>query len=369
MAVPIARRNLFESPVRSVVSMGGVALAMVLVLALDGVFVGALRGVTAYIDATSFDVVVSQKGVRNLHMTASQFPIHELDRIRSTAGVAEVDPILFTTAFAVFGNQRNLVYLIGYEPGKMGGPAPSTNVPRALDKGDILIDEQIASEMGVSVGDTVTALGKDFRVAGLVSGTVSVTNSVAFIRFDDFEAAARLQRTASFGLIRVRRGEDPSLVATRIRGTAGDLTVQTKPQFADSERRIVSDMSTDILRIMNLVGFLIGLAVVGLTVYTATLGKLKEYGVLKAIGAPGSRIFATVFGQAVMSVGIGLATAVALTLVVAFALGLTDSNIRVLVELSSVVRVAIGAGVVAVLASAIPIARVARIEPADVFRR
>jgi putative ABC transport system permease protein len=139
--------------------------------------------------------------------------------------------------------------------------------------------------------------------------------------------------------------------------------------FADNERQVISDMSTDILRIMSLIGFLIGLAVVALTVYTTTLGKLKEYGVLKALGAPASRLFGVVLSQALMSVALGLAAAVAFALALSSALSLAGAGIRMVVEYSSVGRVALGGTVIAVLASAVPIIRVFRIEPADVFRR
>lgn len=369
MGVPIARRNLFESSARVLVSTGGVALAMLLVLVLDGVFAGAMRGVTAYIDSTSFDVVVSQEGVRNLHMTSSQFPLYQVERLRSVPGVAEADPILFTTAFLVAGDRRSLVYLIGYQPRALGGPAVSESVPRTLESGDIVIDERIAAEMRLAVGDTVSVVGKDFRIAGLVEGTVSITNSVAYIRFDDFESAVHVQRTASFGLLRVHPGSDSASVAQRVRARAGDLTVQTKAEFASGERRVISDMSADILRIMSLVGFLIGLAVVGLTVYTATLGKLKEYGVLKALGARTSRLFGVVLAQAIMSVALGLAVAIVVTFALSAGLSLAQTNIRIVIEASSVVRVALAGAVIAMLASAVPVIRIARVEPADVFRR
>lgn len=369
MRVPIARRNLFESPTRMLIGVGGVALAMVLVLALDGVFAGALKGVTAYIDTTKFDIVVAQEGVRNLHMTSSQFSESNIDRIRNVTGVSEADPILFTSAFLIAGDRRSLVYLIGYQEGRLGGPPSTSLAPSRLEEDDIVIDERVASEMGLAIGDEVTVLGRDFRVAGFVTGTLSVTNSVAYIRFEDFEAATRMRNTASFGLVEVRPGTDPESTASRIRARADDLTVQTKQQFARSERKVVSDMSTDILRIMNLIGFLIGLAVVGLTVYTATLGKLREYGVLKAIGAPATRLLRTVFAQALMSVALGFVFAVGITVAIAGVLSLLNSNIRIVVETTSIWRVAAGAVTVALLASALPILRVARIEPADVFRR
>lgn len=368
MGVPFARRSLFESRTRVLVAVGGVTLAMTLVIALDGIFAAMLRQATAYIDLTPFDIAVSQEGVRNLHMTSSQFPLSDNDRIGRVSGVRQADAILFTTAYVVSGDNRNLVYLIGYQNGKLGGPPPSADVPRELGKDEVVMDRRVAQESGISVGDTVTILGKDFKVAGFVAGTVSVTNSVAYIRFEDFERATGLRQTQSFTLVRARPGEDPGVVAARIREKVSDVTVQTRRQFADSERRVISDMGTDILRIMTAIGFAIGLAVVALTVYTATLGKLNEYGVLKAVGAPSRRIYATVLAQAAMSVGLGLAVAVALTLALGAVLGLADVGVRVLVEPSSVLRVALGAAVVAVIASALPIVRVASIEPAEVFR-
>lgn len=370
MAVSIARRNLFESPTRLLISVGGVALALLLVLALDGVFAGAMRGVTAYIDRTPFDIVISQEGVRNLHMTSSQFPEDDLRAVESVDGVRVVDPILFTTSFLVAEDRRSLVYLIGYESDGLGGPSPGTQVPSSLGRDEIVIDERIAEEMSLSLGDTLTTLGRDFRVAGFVSGTVSITNSVAYIRREDFEAATRIRRTASYGLVRLAPGVDAHSAVFRIgRALGDDLTVQTKSQFAESERRVVGDMSTDIIRIMNLVGFLIGLTVVGLTTYTVTLAKLRDFGVLKALGASAARLVGIVFGQALLGVGLGLALAVVLALALSALLPLTGSPARIVVEPLSVGRAAIGAAVIAVLASVAPILRISVLQPADVFRR
>ena len=66
----LARRNLLRSRARLAVSIGGVALALTLVLALDAIFEGVSRQLTAYIDRSGADAWVAQSGVRNLHMDA-----------------------------------------------------------------------------------------------------------------------------------------------------------------------------------------------------------------------------------------------------------------------------------------------------------
>jgi len=70
----LARRNLGQNRVRLMASIGGVALALSLVLALDAIFAGVSNQLTAYIDRAGADVWVSQAGVRNLHMVASFVP-------------------------------------------------------------------------------------------------------------------------------------------------------------------------------------------------------------------------------------------------------------------------------------------------------
>ena len=93
-----------------------------------------------------------------------------------------------------------------------------------------------------------------------------------------------------------------------------DVTAQTTETFANQERKVVKDMSTDVITIMNLIGFLIGLAVMALTVYTATLARRSEYGMLKALGARNEHLYWAVLAQAMISVAIGFTVGLGLTL-------------------------------------------------------
>jgi YHS domain-containing protein len=87
-AVPLARRNLFEDRRRAVLAVAGLAASLVLVLVLDGIFAGAMRQVTAYLRNLPADVIVSQKGVRTMHMSASALPEGLTQEIRSVLMVS-----------------------------------------------------------------------------------------------------------------------------------------------------------------------------------------------------------------------------------------------------------------------------------------
>ena len=84
------------------------------------------------------------------------------------------------------------------------------------------------------------------------------------------------------------------------------MTAQSRTAFAEQERKLIGDMASDMLAIMNLAGFVIGLAVVALTVYTATLDRRSEYGVLKAVGARNRHLYGIVLAQALYSVALGI---------------------------------------------------------------
>src|SRR3970040_1074231 len=102
----LARRNLARNRVRLLVSVGGVALALSLTLALDAIYAGVANQLTAYIDRAGADVWVSQAGVRNLHMVASWLPDSVTEEVRAVAGVAEGQPIPYSTDTIAAGGER-----------------------------------------------------------------------------------------------------------------------------------------------------------------------------------------------------------------------------------------------------------------------
>jgi putative ABC transport system permease protein len=367
--IRVAFHNLFRGRSRLVVSIGGVALAMVLILALDGIVAGTERKITAYIEYSGADVFVSQAGVRTLHMSSSSLPLADAQRVRGELGVASVTPILYMTNMLVSPDQRSLAYIIGLpEDAQAGGPWQLAEGAAIPGRGQAVIDAGVARQAHLAVGSTVTILGRPFTVSGLAAGTTSLTNSVAFISFDDFAEIRDANDTASFLLVRAQSGVSPASLATRIQRDIPGVTVQTRDQFATQERQIVDDMSTDLVSIMNLVGFAIGLAVMALTVYTATLSRRAEYGVLKALGARVSHLYRIVIVQACISIALGFVLGLALTVGLAILAPFVASNIALDIRAASLLKVGGVSLAIAGLSALLPIWQIARLDPAQVFK-
>src|SRR5512139_1348382 len=102
--IRLAHRNLFQNKIRLLISAGGVALSLLLILALDAIFSGVEQRVTAYIDNSGADIWVSQEDVFNMHMASSSLPDSVARKVRHMPGVASVTPILYLTNNVVSGD-------------------------------------------------------------------------------------------------------------------------------------------------------------------------------------------------------------------------------------------------------------------------
>ena len=362
--VPIARRTLFIERRRAALGIGGVALALLIVLALGAVFDGAMRAVTRYIDTSAADVFVAQTDVRNMHMSLSALPKEVLEEVRSIEGVERADPILYETSSIRVGEKRQLSYLIGYEPGRSGGPI-SIEAGNQPGLGEIVLDSDASERLEVSVGDTVTALGREWTVSGLTGGMTNITNTISYVRLEDFAIARNMQKTISYILVGATDAEG---VAEAIKEKTG-LEALTTQEFSAEERRVVQYMSADIMRIMTVSGLLIGLTVVILVLYSATLSRLRDIGLMKALGASNARVVGLVLTQAAWTVLPALSVALLVTIGLSLVLGSVGGGVPMWLSPAASVRVGVTALVLGAAGAIAPLARVVRVEPASVFRR
>lgn len=367
--IRLAFRNLFQNKIRLVVSVSGMALALVLILSLDAIFAGVEQRITAYIVNSGADIYVAQSGVQNMHMASSSLPAEIAGKVKDMPEVETVTPILYLTNMVIIGDERNLAYIIGLPSGaEIGGPWKISSGSQTPYKGEAIIDRNVAEKSGVGIGDKVEILGQKFTVVGLSEDTASLVNSLAFISLSDFSTIRGNPNTISFLLVKVKPGEAPKDIAQKIEERLGNVTARTTDEFADYERRVVRDMSTDLINIMNLIGFFIGLAVMALTIYTATLSRRAEYGVIKALGGRNSHLYQVVWLQSLFSVVIGFVVGGLFTWLLSVLIPLLGLNLTLDITSASLIKVGGVSLVIAGFAALLPIRQISNLDPASVFR-
>jgi putative ABC transport system permease protein len=364
----LAWRNLSQSGTQFILGVGGVTLAILLMLALDALLAGSEEDLVAYIEQSGADVFVSQDGVKNMHMASSAITMRDLRRAGHAEGVISASPILYTTSVIKAGDVDVLSYIIGFDPDEpLGGPRSVALGTAELGRDEVIIDKAVAQNQELVLGDKVEIFGEEFTIIGITKGLTNIVNSVSFIRLKDFQSM-RDSYVISYALLRVQPGMDLSEVVETIMARNDDVQALSRNDFSREERQIIKDMAVEILNIMNLSGFLIGLAVTALTLYTSTLRKRQEYGVLKAIGAKNMDLYRVVIAQAFLSLTLGFLAAVSLVWLMGLILPLAVPGIAMVLTPTGLTRVllsALGIGIVAALA---PAWQLSRLDPAQVFR-
>jgi putative ABC transport system permease protein len=305
-----------------------------------------------------------------MHMSSSTLPVSLVDRVRAVPGVASATPILYLTSALNTRRDSHVAYVIGLPPGPAAGAPWRVVAGRGTPHpGEVVIDRTVAGSSGIGLGSRVTILDNQFRVSGLTEGTLTIVNSIAFISMADFMRIRGSTATVSYLLVKAQAAHSPDAVAASIERAVGGVTALTRSAFADGERQALGSMTTDLVAVMNLVGLLIGLAVMALSAYTSTLARRAEYGILKAVGARNRDLYLAVLAQTAIGLVLGLAASLVLTLLLSVIVPVVKPGLDMEMSLASVLKVAAMGLVITAAAAVLPVRQMARLDPSVVFRR
>jgi len=270
------------------------------------------------------------------------------------------------TSTVTAGDTRLVSYVFGYETidGK-GGPQRLLS-GRHPGVGEIVLDRAGADQLRVTAGDTVEVFGTKLTISGLTSGLTSVASTSVFITFEQFESLAG--PGTNYVLVGKGPGISADGLAQRLAEQVPSIHAQTRPQFSEQESKMVQDTYTDVIQTMNVIGFVIALALVALTLSAVTSANLREYGVVKALGATRSELSRVVAIQALWAIVASSVIATIGAVVLASVVNATVPNISVIIEPRSVLATLIGALIVGAPAALLPLRRVLRVDPASAFR-
>ncbi len=363
----LAGRNLIQDKMRFGLSVIGVALAVMLILILSGFLNGMYRQISAYLDHTPGSIVVAQDGVRNLLGATSLLPA-DMDGVVKARGAAKVVPILSQFVILDLHDKKVPVYLVGYEPKTGGGPWQLAFGREPRNDKEAIFDRVLAQRHNLALGDRVEILDRDFTIVGLSDGTASWMTSFVFVRKSALEILLRVPGATSFLLV------TPSdrVGADELRRRLSDLSsieVTPKSTVIANDLNLYGSVFSGPLLLMVAIALLVGTLVVGLVIYTATIERQCEYGVLKAIGARNGLLYRTVTVQALIASSVGSIIGVALAFSLAQLIMTLLPQFLIVFESGAVIQSLLAGLAMALFAAWFPARLIARLAPADVFRK
>jgi len=318
----IALKNLLHDKTQFAVAVLGVSFSVILMAGQIGVFLGFMDNCALMIDNTDADIWITSKNSRNFDFS-QPLPERKLNLALRVKGVASGEKLIFgwSTIRNPDGGSEQ-VEIVGFNPDTgIGGPWAMREGDISAVKGGLhaIVDESSVARLGsIAVGDYREITEHRLKIVGISREAKSLTT--APIVFTSYANARELvgymkPDETVFILLKVLPGFDPRDVAAEIRQTVDHVDVYTKAEYSWKTKTywtFETGMGFGFL-LTAVMAFAVGIVVVGQTIYSSTIEHLKEFCVLKAIGAENQHIYQIIFGQAFVSAVIGFAVGIGFT--------------------------------------------------------
>jgi putative ABC transport system permease protein len=364
----IALRNLLQEKTRLVIGVLGVLFAVFLMATLIGLYNGSSRQFTQVIDNNPADVFVAGKDVSEFFHGQSSIPTTKIDELKAEPEVKAVVPVIIQHAPVKQDDRTYDVFLSSFEKDQPEGmPWQVISGTTNLDKQEIILTKSLGDKLSKTVGDKLELAGETFTIAGITEGEPSFGTYYAWITLDKAKAMTKQTETVQFAYISVHAPASTPHIVNDLKSRYPDLSIFTKAGFTENNRAVLLGSFLPVMQALVVIACLIGIAVIGLNIYTATLDKAREYGILKALGLRNRQLYGIVFMQALITTLLGLVVGLAMFALVANSLGQLIDIMPILygVNVAMIVSLVV---VMGVIASFIPVRRLVRIDPVEVFK-
>ena len=373
----IALKMLFGDRAKYLMLLCGLTFAVMLIVQQGSIFWGLMMWSQANISNLNVPIWVTDPGIAQVD-EVKPIASTAVDRVRSVDGVEWAVPLYkgLLRARLADGDYHQIT-LTGLESATLiGRPAQvlEGRFEDILQPDAVALDQWAVERMG---GPTVVTVGTIFelndklaRVVAIAKTQKSFTNIP--VVYTTYERAMRYvpreRRTLSYVLAKAKDDVPVEDVVQRIRTQTG-LGAFTEEEFGWKtimwvlkNTGIGINFGTTIL-----LGFIVGMAIAGQTFYLFTVENLRQFGALKAMGASTFTLARMILLQAFTvgltgyGVGIGLATVFGYVTA-------SGGNLPFAETWQLLLMVLVALLAICTFSALISIIKLARLEPAIVFR-
>ena len=373
----VALKMLFGDRAKYLMLLCGLTFAVMLIVQQGSIFWGLMIWSQSSVSNLNVPIWVTDPGIAQVDEVK---PIADtaVDRVRSVPGVEWAVPLYKGLLRARLSNgDYHQITLTGLESSTLiGRPAEvlEGRFEDVLQPDAVVLDQWAVERMGgpdvIKIGTVFELNDKLARVVAIAKTQKSFTNIP--VVYTTYERAIRYvpreRRTLSYVLAKAKDGVPVAEVTKRIHEQTG-LGAFTAEDFGWKtigwvlkNTGIGINFGTTIL-----LGFIVGMAIAGQTFYLFTVENLRQFGALKAMGAStftlARMILLQAFTVGLTSYGVGIGLATVFGFFTARSGGLPFIETWQLLLLVLVALLAI-----CTFSAMISIIKLARLEPAIVFR-
>jgi len=365
----LARKNLFQEKLKFVISIAGVAFSIMLMIILLGIYYGMSEQFVRYTEKAPVDLIVVQDGVRDMFIGSSMISDNIKEKVENVKGVEEVAGIIQLKATYDYKDTRNVLTLSTYNTdSKIGKPWDLIEGKDDISDNEIVLGYDFLKKNDLKINDKITFYDTEFTIVGVIERASFVNAYYGFITESKGKELIKIPDVSNFLFIRISDKSDIQTAKNEIENISNNINVITKDDFIKLNLKVLEETFIPIVMAIVIIGFLVGTAIIGLTIYTATLDKQTEFGVLKAIGMGNFQLYKLLLQQSLMFSTFGIILGIVISFLVRELLKIAIPFLEIKID-SSISLFIIGlALIMSAISVLIPAKRIANIDPAVVFK-
>ena len=275
--------NLLHRPVRSIISVLAVAVEVIMILSIAGIFMGMLNDSKQRTNGIGADLMMRpSNGSTFTAMNGAPMPAKFAEAIRKLPHVAVVSPVI--QKFSASG-KIEILYGIDYPSFNALKPFVFLAGTPFQGSDDVIVDDVFAgSDKGYHVGDTVKIMDHPFRISGIVEHG---KGGRKLISLDTMGSLTDAEGKASLFYIKCDDPANENAVIQEIHATPGleNYPVETVDAWLEEMTPDKIPGFNIALDVVTFIAVVVGFLAIFQSMYTAVMERTREIGILKSMGA------------------------------------------------------------------------------------
>jgi len=368
---------LFDKP-KSI----GILIGIVISIFLIGQQLSTLRYLTVLMgglisnsNSTAQNIWIVDSKTTNINIL-NKIDSRISQEVRSLPDVENAYPIVISNALVSFedGNSTGITLIGSEAPTFMAGPHPSKII--AGDIGHLTASNAFSAEIFNS---------KNFGVDLRLDQVFELNNKQALIKvitkraqgFGGDYMYTSLQNARYYAnfpadkvsiiAVQPKDGADKNALIQRINNTFYGIRAWDTEHLKNASIREILISSNMGISFGSLIIFAVisGFFIIGLTLYSAALDRITDYGTLKAIGATNAYVSRLIFYQALLFAFMGYV--ISLTLLYGFKMGVSKTGLHIVIDWKLAIILASITLFMALGGSIFALLKIRKLEPASIF--
>lgn len=312
----LALKNLLRRPVRTTLTVAGVAVAIAVLYSLLEFQGGYERGLREDLNALGAHIMVVPKGcpyeASTIVLHGGKWPRYlreeYMEKVRAVPGIDESAGILMDAIIAKNEREKNQIFLgVDEHFRKLRQNWRFREGGWFTDGDSIILGANVADALRLKVGDryhireprgnfTVDAT---FRVSGILEPTATQDDGFFFLPLKTVQRVFHLPGKIVVILVKVKDVGNIQPVVEALKRSEANMNVFPLTELLQTMGQLVRNTKVFVLAIV-LVAIAIGTVGVLNTILMAVFERTKEIGMMKAVGAGAGDVFRLIWAETVL---------------------------------------------------------------------